>query len=308
MRTVDANTARPADFRTLQEANDSEQVANGDVLHVMPSTVGYGNLLLSKGLAIIGPGYLLNQNLNFTVAAPSARTGTITISKGADGSLITGLETGSITFTHVSFVYSNNLTIKRNYIQGNILSGSGANGSNVQILQNHITGYLELDATANSGLLVRGNFLGSYLDASNSGDSGIVAFNVVNHTGSSAYGGSMLVENNLYRGSISIAGSALARNNWSPDTYPNDSTWTPATTFANQFLADGSVDGRWRLRAGADVGGTATDGTDPGHFSGPDPYVLSGLPAVPLVSGLRAPSSASAASGLPVAVDVQVNP
>jgi len=306
--TVDSNTSRPADFRTLQAANDSENVANGDVLHVMPSTVGYGNVTLSKGLSIIGPGYLLNQNLNFTVAAPSARTGTITIAPGADGSLITGLEIGSaVIFSAVSTSYANNVTLKRNYIQGGISFSTGANSSNLQILQNHMTGGCST-STMNSGLLVRGNYLGGYWSLSSTGVSGIFSHNVVDSGVGSTFGGNMLVENNLFFSGLSRAGSALLRSNWSNTPHANNSTWTTELKFVDQFEATGSVDAKWQLNATAAVRGTGQAGVNPGHFAGPDPYVISGLPSVPMVIGVQAPSSASAASGLPVTVDVQVNP
>ncbi len=68
------------------------------------------------------------------------------------------------------------------------------------------------------------------------------------------------------------------------------------------------MDARWKLKPDATVKGIGTNGVDPGMFSGPDPYIISGLQAVPMVIGIQAPTSASAASGLPVTVTLQVNP
>lgn len=313
--TVDSNTARPADFRTLQDANDSEDVSPGDVLHVMPSTSSYGSLNLSKGLVMIGPGYLLNanENLNFNVAAPSARMGTLTVSPGADGSLITGMEiAGNVLFNASNFLYANNVTLKRNYIQGRVSTGTGAHGSDIRLLQNYITSYVSFTGTSNSGVLVRGNYIGSYVTLNDSGDSGIFAHNVVDASSGSLFGGSMLVENNLVRLGLSTSASAVARNNWTSSSASGNFTWDaeaePPVVFADQFVGGNPVDARWQLKIDAAVRETGRGGVDPGMFAGPDPYVLSGLPSVPMVIGVQAPSSASAASGLPITVEVQVNP
>ena len=313
--TVDSNLARPADFRNLQDANDSENVSTGDVLHVMPSTQGYGTLNLSKGLAIIGPGYLLNvnPNLNFNVAAPSARMGNLTVSPGADGALITGMEiAGNVVFAASNFLYANNVTLKRNYIQGRINSGTGAHGGDIRLLQNYITSYVSFSGTSNSGLLVRGNYIGSYVFMNHSDDSGIFAHNVVDAASGSSFSGSMLVENNLVRLGLSTSDSAVARHNWTSSSVSGNFRWDaeaePPVAFADQFVGGNPVDTRWQLKADAAVRETGFGGVDPGMFAGPDPYVLSGLPSVPMVIGVQAPSSASAASGLPITVDVQVNP
>ena len=159
--TVDSNISRPADFRTVQAAHNSASVAPGDVLYLMPCSVSYGALTMTKPLTIIGTGYLLNQNLPFNVPAPSARTSTINFGPGSDGSMITGLEVeGNIAFIKVDEVFPSHITIKRNYIKGSISTATGANSSNIQILQNHVTSGCNFGPSQNSGMVIRGNFGG----------------------------------------------------------------------------------------------------------------------------------------------------
>jgi hypothetical protein len=315
--TVDTNPSRPADFRTLQAANDAETVAPGDVLQLMPSTLSYGDLVLSKRLTLIGPGYLLNQNLPFSVAAPSAMTGGIDFSAGSDGSLITGCDiVGSIRFLTAGLAFPNYITIKRNFIQGNV-SNEYAASSDVQILQNHITGGLWMHYNSgSSGLLVRGNYVGASMMFHSAGNSGIISHNTTSSTLS--VGGNCTAENNLAASTIGGYGNAMIRNCWGSTTFTNAGTPTfincdvwyseYSYSFAGQFVGTGTLDARWQLKADAWVKGKGLGGVDPGHFAGPEPYVLSGLPAVPLVKGILAPSSASATSGLPVTVELQVNP
>ena len=317
--TVDTNTGRPADFRSLQAAHDSASVHNGDVLHLIASTVSYGALNLTKPLTIIGPGYFLNQNLSFPVAAPSALTGTITFSPGSDGSLITGLE-----IAVVSCAGANNLTIKRNYMLGSIAAANFTNSSNVGIFQNYVAGnllfsgipygYYYVFGTSNSGVTVHGNYFGGELWLGDDDDSGDVQFNIFgnNLVSSVAVGGSSYVANNIIIGNLAMGSSGYAEYNWragaSGGTEGVSHGWTTEVTFDDQFLNAGSLDVRRQLKPGAAVKGTGKSGVDPGMFSGPDPYIISGLPAVPIIVGIQAPTSASTASGLPVTVTLQVNP
>lgn len=306
--TVDSNTSRPADFRSLQAAHDNVQT--GDVLHVLASSVSYGDLNMSKPLTLIGPGYLLDQNLNFTVAAPSARVGHITCDLNSNGSLITGLEiTGSVVFV------TSNVTLKRNLIRGSVTHNWTVNASNLLILQNHVLGTIDFDSGENSAVEIRGNYVAGAILLRNDGDSGRIEHNV-------APGGchsSVLTQNNLFAGPLYGYDDAMIRNNWATEntamsgspTFADNQAWTTEITFAGQFTGTGSLDARWQLKTGeppSQVAATGFEGVDPGMFSGPDPYVLSGLPAVPLVIGIQAPSSASAASGLPVSVTIQVSP
>jgi hypothetical protein len=312
--TIDSNTSRPADFRTLKEAHDAETVAAGDTLYLMPSTTGYGVLDLTKQLTIIGPGYLLNQNLPFSVAAPSARTGAITFYFGSSGSLVTGCEIdGSVGMRPNADGYPNNLTIKRNFINGSV-NNHGAPSSNVQILQNHIVGGLEMMHANSSSIIARGNFVGGTMLFAAAGNSGIISHNVCNEN--LFAGGSCVFENNLVRALIDCYGTAMIRKCWGREVYRESGSptivdcvaWTAELTFDGQFVGTGSLDARWQLAAAAAVKGQGLGGVDPGHRAGPDPYVISGLPALPVVKGILAPSSASAASGLPLTVELQVNP
>lgn len=306
--TVDSNTSRPADFRTLQDAHDNAQ--SGDVLHVIASSVSYGPLNLTKPLTIIGPGYLLDQNLEFTTAAPSARADGIVFSAGSSGSLITGLEI----VTNVYFATSN-VTLKRNMIRGTVGHFWQHNCSALLILQNHVSGEMNFASGENSAVEIRGNYIGGTLNMSDAGDSGRIEYNVLIGEVHS----SVLTQHNLAASFIYGYDDASITFNWASQsaqftgspTISDNHDWTPEITFADQFVGTGSLDARWQLKSGeygCVVWGTGYQGADPGMFSGPDPYVLSGLPSVPLVIGIQAPSSASAASGLPVSVTIQVSP
>ena len=57
------------------------------------------------------------------------------------------------------------------------------------------------------------------------------------------------------------------------------------TLFVGQ--TDYSTDGRWQLKEGSAAIGAGKGGVDCGAFSGDEPYILSGIPFVPNIYGLK---------------------
>jgi hypothetical protein len=71
------------------------------------------------------------------------------------------------------------------------------------------------------------------------------------------------------------------------------------------FLGIGSTDGQWQLTPGSPAIGAGILGEDCGMYGGNDPYVLSGLPAIPAIYLFVSPASASGFEGLPVQVRIK---
>ena len=63
-----------------------------------------------------------------------------------------------------------------------------------------------------------------------------------------------------------------------------------------------SADARYRLTDSSKALGAGTNGTDCGPFGGDTPYQLSGLPPIPLICDIQAPSTATAAEGVQVTI------
>ncbi len=57
---VDSSPDHVADFKTVQDAHDG--AAEGDILYLMGSFRHYGDLIATKRLTYIGPGYFLDEN------------------------------------------------------------------------------------------------------------------------------------------------------------------------------------------------------------------------------------------------------
>ncbi len=71
---------------------------------------------------------------------------------------------------------------------------------------------------------------------------------------------------------------------------------------ATVFIGTGSTDGKWQLKGGSPAIGTGTGGQDIGAFGGPSPYVLSGIPPIPTIYDVVAPTVGTQQSGLPVRI------
>ncbi len=97
-----------ANFTSLQQANDTSAVHNGDTIYC-DNGAFVGSATISKQLFIIGPGYFLTQ-VDTAYANPSSSSvNEITFDNGSDGSTITGMRiTGFIMFK-----YCNSITVER---------------------------------------------------------------------------------------------------------------------------------------------------------------------------------------------------
>ena len=71
------------------------------------------------------------------------------------------------------------------------------------------------------------------------------------------------------------------------------------------FVPSGTTDGQWQLRNGSPAIGAGLGGVDCGMFGGTDPYVLSGIPDIPMITSLYVPSRANPTDGLDVKITIE---
>jgi hypothetical protein len=122
--------------------------------------------------------------------------------------------------------------------------------------------------------------------------------NTVNGLNSST---NIILENNIMLKGMDIYNAAITNNILVDGGYNGSATNTvqynicngtqfPANGYNQQnvnmstvFLGTGSTDGQWQLAPGSPAIGTGVGGTDIGMYGGVDPYVLSGIPAIPTI-------------------------
>jgi hypothetical protein len=308
---IDNNGGSPGDFTTAQAAHDAATVAVNDTLYFNGSGTGYGDLVMTKRLYVFGPGYYLTQNPETQAAPNSAYIGTLRVMPSAAGTLVTGMS-----FSIVNLFASNTL-FKRNYVAygSNHVLRIGDNNtffgsytpSNVICVQNWIESngsYRALwVASGCSNIIVSNNLIHS----NNVGWEAVYALSSLIFSNNIVYG--ILTTNStditntyLYGGSLGGSGNAYHNNISNGTQFPSGNGNIQNQTFANVCVNAGSPDGVFQLKTGSPAIGAGVGGVDIGMFGGTDPYVLSGLPAIPAIWSFSAPSSGSGASGLNVRI------
>ncbi|HYC86944.1 MAG TPA: hypothetical protein VEB86_17045 [Chryseosolibacter sp.] len=322
IKRVDANTANGAPYTSIQAAHDAATA--GDTIHVVGAASGYAGATLTKRLVIIGPGYFLGENDDTQVNKSAARvTSAIRCSAGSSGTFIMGLHfdfTGSVIQIDGTV---DNIVIKRNLLGGQVmLNYTNGINSNITIQQNYFSGNPVSNSYnyANNNVFLLNNYIGGYIEGL-AGSYMQVTNNVINTSGTYAFYPSdpisgSLIKNNIIRvtgGSptSNVGVSNDFRNNISNitayDTTNNNQT---GVDLATVFVADPvvvnptpySTDSRWQLKPGSPALNAGASGEDCGMFGGLDPYVLSGLPPIPAIYELTAPSTATQSGGLNVTI------
>lgn len=309
---VAANNANPDRYRTLQDAHDA--AASGDTIYVLGGT-GYGSLTATKPLTWVGPGYFLDQNPN-TQANPShAKCSYVHFESGSEGSIMTGL---------YSYYYldlrTDNIVIRRNRLYDVDVEDSL---SNIIITQNYIYRYgIDLeDYCANIFITHNWVYSSSNVSASIEMESTCSNITIKNNVIENGYTNAFSVrlhntvfQNNIIvDGSISASSSYITHNLYGGtdsdlDGNGNQQNVDMSTVFLCYPERDTcSTDGRWQLAPDSPAIGAGYDGSDCGMFGGDEPYVLSGIPAIPSIYFFDAPFSGSASEGLPVRVKIKTN-
>jgi hypothetical protein len=320
---VNNNPAINADFSTFQEAHDA--ASTGDTIYVEGTGFDnhYGEVVISKKLIVIGPGYFLLDNDSTQANHIVARFQGITINPGAEGTEIYGLQLhwGGSGYRGI-VINASNITIARNYFsddRSKIYFGNYAI-NNIAILQNfawEISAVINYTGTAHN-ILIANNFIRASIS---NVASGVIVNNVIRYSISASY--SQIKNNILYgsSGEYPLAGSYTSTENYvaynlvsgSLGAYPpspygpgNVANVDMTTVFVNfPGTSNPGVDNNWLLNPTGPAAGAGENGIDCGIFGGVTPYVLSGLAPIPRIYEADVPISGSAATGLPVTIKVK---
>lgn len=310
VRTVSNNPQIPAAFSTIAAAITAS--AAGDSIYIVGSPTKYGvTITINKRIVLIGPGYFLGATQNANVNG--AYMDYIVFGSGSEGSLVTGISVYSFTINaNVS-----NITIKSCAAgeawgtNGFSTVTIGAACSNIYILQSILNSVIVFDGGGNqNNILIKNCFTKSFnsLPVSATGIlydqcrmkaffgvppnnnviyNAVISNSIIEDTG---FAGNSSFVNNIF------SNNAVAAGNGNQLSVPISSVILGGT---------GNLDVREQLKPGSPAIGAGTTGQDIGPFGGATPYVLSGIPSIPAVTGLTIP--ASAATTLPVNVKFRSN-
>ncbi|MDL2223419.1 hypothetical protein LJB98_04910 [Bacteroidales bacterium OttesenSCG-928-M11] len=296
MQTMSAKTWRvnnldnSADFQDMDKA--IETIAAGDTIYLEGSSNYYIlSNAITKKVAIIGPGYFLEENPNTQVSKTPAQIRSTNATTGIV-LLAAGISIEGVNLYHYTYVGADNITIKRCY------------------MGNDISFTKQVNAVVNNATIIQNYVYGNKIDGNNIANNCIVTNNLSH--GISFFNKSTIENNTI----ISTASTALSnntgcsiKNNITTGTsYYNTncdiSNNSTATTSDYITQSTASTDGKYQIASTSALMTSGTNGSQIGAFGGSSPYVLSGLPSVPHIYEIDAPNTASKVSGLQVTIKV----
>ncbi|MFM8349176.1 MAG: hypothetical protein ACKOAR_14130 [Bacteroidota bacterium] len=270
------------DFTTLQAAHDGATA--GDTVYLAPSPNSYGGATITKRLIIFGVGYYLRENFpEYPHNLTSIYDG-ISFQSGSSGSVISGCYIVSYINIRTS-----EITITRNNCSVSI----GANDLSKILIKNNRLLSLTSGGDRIFNSLISNNLIqftgGSF--SAQAVSSLIFSHNIISGQTITLY--NQTVYNNIYlSGSFTLVDCTPTNNIDASGSSSflfgtsagNKGGFTSSQVFVGP--TGNSTDGQWRLKAGSPAIGAGATGEDCGIFGGNDPYVLSGLPPVPIIKKL----------------------
>jgi hypothetical protein len=305
--TVD-NTGRVANFTNLTSAISGASA--GDTLLLGGSPTAYADFSLTKKLCIIGTGFFLTENPNSIEYKTSVTISNITFSPGSGGSTLIG-----ITCAVLMTISADNITVRRCYFTNGDLT---INSNNNLIKQNYFDfgksctmyggcyyAHIIINGTNN---IIRNN----YIQADDPSGDAIVC------------GPTNIIENNVISGVITVTSSSFGNNIIMAGT-ASFTLCDPYNNVCNDvqcgilngnqsyvlmtsvFVDSGTSDGKFKLLSDSPAKGAGLGGIDCGMYGGNDPYVLSGIPDIPVITSIIVPGRAIPANGLNVILNIKSN-
>ncbi|MBO0950906.1 hypothetical protein [Fibrella forsythiae] len=287
-------------FNQIQTALDDFKFKNGDTLMVESSAIDYRYFTCNKRVVIIGPGYFLGDNIGVNSVAASARLDftTSTFSPGSEGSYFIGMELNVPLSIGASNVYI--LRCKGGF---NFSYSSATPTSNCKLIDSYCT-EIGGSATYNSNISVtnciigRDNLGSSYLSYDNNI---LVGKDYTWQITAGTFRNNILIERDA---KVDIRSPNFQNNlaqNQQFGTSNGNITYDPA----NLFVGGTSSDGKYRIKSTSPYITAGYGGTQPGIFGGSEPYMLSGVPPIPIIYELNVPGTGSAAAGLQINVKIR---
>jgi hypothetical protein len=301
--TVD-NTGKVANFTTTTAAVTSAQ--DGDTLLIGGSATAYADITLSKKLVIYGTGYFLTENPNTIETKALVTINSITFAFGSNGSELIGITSGTMINVTVDAA---NIIIRRCYI-----SQININGNNCLLKQCYITFTSSAWCLTITGLnnIIRNCFVYNtytgnltYNRAISSSGSNVFENNIIygNVTlNSCAFG------NNIYRFGTASFTNCDPYNNICNDIQCGTTNGNQAyVNITNVFITSGTSDSKWQLSGTSVAKAAGLGGVDCGIYGGNDPYILSGMPDIPVITSIVVPGRANLTNGLNVQINIRSN-
>jgi hypothetical protein len=307
-----------APYTTLAAAITAAGV--NDIIMLEGSSVSYGSVTIAKKVTIVGPGYLLNENLGLQATSLPATIRTMTLNAGAEGTSVSGVTfdvtAGGSGGNCLTINGVGNVAITNCYwVNSSIVLTGTAN--NLAFIGNYLTAVFAAAATY-TGTIFTNNYIGIFENTAASPFT--VTNNVIERNNSAVTGNEFRncdVRNNIFVSNAPIFNGtgSLFKNNVFVATALHASVIADGTNMlgavlANIFLgsAGNTTDTRWKLKVGSPAIGFGESGVDCGMYGGGTPYRPSGIKVgQPTITNFSSPASIQQNILLNVKVSAKVN-
>lgn len=293
----------------IANAND------GDTIHVEPSDIGYGDVVIDKQLVIIGNGFKLgndnSENTGLQANTQTSRVTSLTLNSGSDGTIVTGLDIQNGTYNSVViFNTTSNILLWRNFIlNGSIFFNDNSVTSNITIAENYLYSITQTSGGVTNtitGLTIRNNFIAGQVNLNSANDiltNIVVSNNTFYSADVQAVKNAEVANNVFYQGGVSDNNNTI-HDNISAAALPPGTNNT-VVTMGNVYNLSGSDDGKWDILSSSpyDEAGSSPRGM----FSGISPYHLSGVPNIPAIYGLQSTLNTSPGGTVNVTLSTRSN-
>lgn len=338
---VNNNPAAAAPYTNLQDAiNDA---LTDDFIILEGSATNYGDVSINKKLTITGPGnYFTGGNAPNPITQANqlaALVANMTFTTGSDGTVVEGVQINTALRNNISATYYdvNEVTIRRCWIQNFNLGGTQATvqGATMDwlITQTVINGSITLGHASNisfTNSIIRHRFSLHHE----------TTVNAVNNTFTAEANSNIAIYNSGLNTSLAVSNSIYNNNTASVDlgipdrgnsisfshtlfrstgvsitqgtdvtelSTDNGNVFNVDMNFVFLPAASNSVEGRWQLAAGSPAIGAGAGGIDCGAYGGATPYVLSQIPAVPVITKMSTTGGGTDTSPLKVTISATGN-
>lgn len=272
--------------------------AIGDSIYLEPSSQAYGerdaygfnDMKINKQVTILGPGYYLAENKITDYAAGEAFIGG-TVHLQADNINISGVIMSNVR------IEANNVSIQRCQI---------LNGSSTAVKIN-----TDVNGSVVEQSFIVGDIVGQNYPHNVMVSNCIICGNVTGFE-RSRFEHNTFGKYNRFGTIKDVKFCTVIENIMENQSQSKNNT----TAFVNNFVgdysqymekADYTLDANYRIKLGSPISTKASDGGPLGAFGGELPYVISGLPDVPVISNVTGPTSVNSFQGLPITVTYKID-
>lgn len=291
-------------YNTLKGAHDA--ASSGDTIYIEGSSLQYesSSVTISKKLYLVGPGYFPGENPSVQVNKNQAEIYGLEISQGAAGLKVEGLSfsysidinANNVTFTHCKLQVDlleniSNLTITKCYLESLTYQYS-YKVQNLLIANNIVVGNFSI-RDGSSGLIINNTF-----DPKQSYNNFIIP------AGLTLKNNILIKDNNAHVNIPNLPSAEISYNLSTSDVFGTENHNLANKDENNIFLGsdNNSTDGQYQLKENSPAKNAGEDGVDLGAFGGPDPYVLSGVPSIPVIYQLNVSGFSNDEDKLPVSI------